>query len=286
MAGSYHLVMVSADLTLEHQLSAFADSGIEISLQADLEQALAMLDGKPTDGLVFDMALMEDQTFLGLVPFREHWPLMPLVLLCHSVDFFHFPEILAPFAVIYKDHQRHRFPACLLQTFAGIDGQIESAGEQEPRQDRRLVADLVRLLSAEKPLSTVLQLLADITGARGGSLFRFRQTELVLEACLDPGHAPGSIRMPLDEKKPFGMAYAQQKPLLLDTSHDRGLHQSGWSGYNDGSMIVLPLMNQHNHIHGLISLHNKQEPPFDEQDFKAGRQLATLAARLLLLDAS
>ncbi len=284
-ASQTHVLIVTEDSQLNREIVEVMPSlQVDVTIVPNLASALEELGQHPGDGLVFDMELMDEETFLDLIPLRQRWPLLPLILLCGRVTFFHFPEILSPFTVLYKYGAQHSFPKCffdLLQFVGHQKGQTPKKPRRNKAELSQMISRLYSILTSETQRhALILQELASLTGARGGSLFLFEQGALVLKACLDPGHAPDSISMPLKSHSAFAQTAEAKRPLLLHAQTERNLQQSGWQGYKDGSMMVFPIMDQHSHIHCLISLHNGLKP-FNARDFQAGSQLLQLISRFL-----
>jgi PAS domain S-box-containing protein len=118
--------------------------------------------------------------------------------------------------------------------------------------------------------------------ARGGSIYLVDENKLVLKDTLDPGHAPASMSMPLRSNSSLGKAFAAKAPLQVDDiSADKTLRPSGWKGYKDGSFVVFPLIDNEGAPLGSISLHNKENPPFTEQDQEIGSILAAYGCEAL-----
>jgi len=118
--------------------------------------------------------------------------------------------------------------------------------------------------------------------ARGGSLYLRRGEGLVLIHALDPGHAPNTLRFPLRNDSVFGRAIAQGRPLLVeDLAARSGLTGSGWDGYLDGSCLALPFRETGGPVVGILSLHNKLDPPFTTMDRELGRLLASFTGEAL-----
>ena len=118
--------------------------------------------------------------------------------------------------------------------------------------------------------------------AYGGSIYLAEENQLVLQDTLDPGHAPTFNAMPLNPNSSTGKALAQRAPLLIkDISTDKTIAPSGWSGYKNRSFVVFPLTDHVGDPLGCISLHDKQSPPFTEQDREIGSLLASYGGEAL-----
>lgn len=122
----------------------------------------------------------------------------------------------------------------------------------------------------------ILEEFAKNMEAQGGSLYFLEGGKLVLKHVLDPGHAPVSIPLPLEENSVFGKVLAQKAPVLMkDIKDDNSCMQSDWKGYKSGSLLALPLFDPRGDISGIVTLHNKRYPPFTDHDREIGAVLAS-----------
>ena len=130
--------------------------------------------------------------------------------------------------------------------------------------------------------ANVLKEFARNLAALGGSFFILQENQLVLVDTLDPGHAPTAIPMPLRKDSPFDQVMKTQRPLLIgDLAEDRQVASSGWNGYRDNSLLVFPLTSDRGRVLALLSLHNKENPPFTQQDLDLGIILSSLTCETL-----
>ena len=128
----------------------------------------------------------------------------------------------------------------------------------------------------------VLEEVAAISDAQGGSLFTFERGGLCLRQSLDPGHVPEMIPLPLKAGSPLNAALENRAPILVeDVAQHNNITSSGWAGYNDGSLMILPLTDEDNHIHAIISLHNKRTPPFNQWDLDFCRVFSTFCFEVI-----
>jgi len=144
---------------------------------------------------------------------------------------------------------------------------------------RGLLDSAVRLASLpglEQLAGEVLDEYRRLTRARGGSFYSREGSTLVLRGCLDPGHAPQSLRFPPAAGSALENAERAREPLLI-RSFDADLTGSGWPGYRDGSALLFPLRDSGGEVIGFVSLHNRESPPFEPEDLELGRVLASLA---------
>lgn len=126
----------------------------------------------------------------------------------------------------------------------------------------------------------MLQELSHITGAQGGSIFAFDGAGLVLKHSLDPDHVPEGLSFPLRPQSPIKEAVEKKSPVL-GVAQSGGEQSSGWKGYSDGSFIVLPLMDGHQNILCMVNLHNKKEPPFNDEDLELARRFVDICGHNL-----
>lgn len=153
-----------------------------------------------------------------------------------------------------------------------------------PEQVNLLVQAVQRLARCPNAIvyQVILQEASKLTLARGGSLFTFESNGLVLRQSLDQDHVPEVIPLPLRPGSAFENAVREREPLLVsDMQQHNQINSSGWAGYNDGSLIILPMMDDQQNISAIISLHNKSEPPFVQADLDAARILAAFAYEMI-----
>ena len=119
-------------------------------------------------------------------------------------------------------------------------------------------------------------------GADGGSFYVLDGEELRLADSLDPDHAPRPCLLPLPRGYVFENAFRLRQPVLIqDIAADPGYARNGWNGYRNGSLLVLPMADARLDFFGLVSLHNKQVPPFSDQTCDLGSILVSLAIEVI-----
>ena len=112
--------------------------------------------------------------------------------------------------------------------------------------------------------------------ASGGSIYKIEGNGLVLIHSIEKKHQPDFLPFPLEKESLFYNVLKTKKPVLLkDISKQTAMLPSGWKGYTDGSVISFPLSDDSKSIMGVLSIHNKKEPPFVEQDLYIGTILAS-----------
>jgi PAS domain S-box-containing protein len=168
----------------------------------------------------------------------------------------------------------------------------EAALREQNQRLADLNARLRRLVESTKRLQTcpnldessklLLEECAQTMGAEGGSLYMLEHDKLILIHSLDPGHSPATISMPPKRGSILDRAMREEQPVLVaDINVDGDLPDSGWAGYTNGSLLVLPLMDTQRKVMGFINLHNKDCPPFTEQDREIGTVLSSYSYEVL-----
>ena len=118
--------------------------------------------------------------------------------------------------------------------------------------------------------------------AQGGSLYVVEHDQLCLVHVLDPDHAPDTIPLPLDHHSLFARVIKEKQPILMkDIEAERHIRKSGWNGYQNGSVLVFPLIDMAGEVLGLLTLHNKMSPPFTAQDRDIGLILIAFSYEVL-----
>ncbi len=122
----------------------------------------------------------------------------------------------------------------------------------------------------------LLQAYAENMAAEGGSLYYKRKNRLELIHTIDPGHSPKVIDLPLRKGSFMEKVVSTGKPLLIQDLENKSYsYQSGWNGYKNSSILIIPIANNSGEVEGVISLHNKTFPPFTQQDLEIGLILAS-----------
>lgn len=128
----------------------------------------------------------------------------------------------------------------------------------------------------------LLEELSVTLGAQGGSLYLLENGSLVLLCSLDPGHAHKTLQMPLPPNTVLAKALSQKKPFLIQDIHSaQDTTGSGWTGYRDGSLLAIPLVDGQDHHVGVVTLHNKPASPFNEQDREVVDILASYSSEAI-----
>ena len=128
----------------------------------------------------------------------------------------------------------------------------------------------------------LLETFAKNMAAKGGSIYLIKGDRLSLVHVIDPGHAPAFIPIPPAKGSAIEKVFLTKKPLLIrDIKKGDKVMSSGWDGYNDGSLIIFPLIDEKDDLNGVICLHNRMPPPFTPQDKEIGSILASLCNEIL-----
>ena len=129
--------------------------------------------------------------------------------------------------------------------------------------------------------SLLLHEFARNMSAAGGSMYFKEREGLHLVDSLDSGHAPEFISFPLRKNCLFQYCISKKEPVLIQNIEKENFAKSGWKGYRDSSSLLFPLINSSDEITGILSLHNKKETSFVEQDKEIGSLLATYSCEAL-----
>lgn len=142
--------------------------------------------------------------------------------------------------------------------------------------------EIVSCSSIEEMGTCLLKSFANNLSVEGGSLYINRGNHLELVLALDPGHAPSSISLPLPENSIFDKTMTLAHPFLIENvKEETNIKPSGWDGYKNGSVFLIPLHAAENEVGGLIALHSKQSPPFTDQDREKGLIMASFCHETL-----
>ena len=166
--------------------------------------------------------------------------------------------------------------------------EIEAANEQLRGINQRLrkVVETTRSLSmCQETGDFGLRLLEEFANhmqATGGSIYLVEEAGLRRLHALGSDHSHDFIPFPLPENSVLKHTIEGRSPLLIqDIGEDPRVEPSGWKGYQNGSLLTFPLLNEENGIAGIITLHNKSAPPFINQDKDIGAILAAHSCETL-----
>jgi PAS domain S-box-containing protein len=171
---------------------------------------------------------------------------------------------------------------------AAVDAALRARNQELERINKRLqrvvhgMRDLTSYVRTRDLVPRVLEEVARNMAADGGSVYLREDQELVLKHTLDPGHAPQAIALPLKQDSVFGRAMNSRQPVLLnEIGQSREVLPSGWTGYDDSSLLAFPMLGEDGEEIGVLSLHAKAEPPFTEQDRDIGLILISFACETI-----
>lgn len=150
---------------------------------------------------------------------------------------------------------------------------------------RRLVESTRRITVFSRVSQFGVRLLEEFGAhmqADGGSLYLAEAEGLRLVHTLDPPHAPAFLPYPLVEGSILNRALRSGLPVLIPDLHQsREWSLSGWTGYRNGSVLVLPLIDETARPAAVLALHDKSSPPFTDQDREIGSILASYSSEAL-----
>ncbi|MGD9686630.1 MAG: response regulator [Desulfobacter sp.] len=122
----------------------------------------------------------------------------------------------------------------------------------------------------------VLEEFAGHMTATGGSLYLLEENGLRLVHSLISEHTPEFIPFPLPEDSVFKTVLEQGQALLVHNIEKENTYlHSGWPGYSNGSFLAFPIREDFGNPIGIITLYNKQTPPFVDQDKEIGAILSS-----------
>ncbi len=136
-------------------------------------------------------------------------------------------------------------------------------------QDTRLFI----FCESEKQLAEkALALFSQSTKAHGGCFYFVENDRLRLLHALDEGHQEPELPLPLKGSSVLATIMDSCKPLLVnDISKESSLEPSGWQGYRNGSTIAFPCEDGNGKLWAVVVLHDKENPPFAQEDVELGR---------------
>ena len=118
--------------------------------------------------------------------------------------------------------------------------------------------------------------------ARGGSMYRVSEEGLYLLHSIDRGHAVPFLPFPLRDGSPFLKVLKSTDPFyMVDIKNDESLKPSGWDRYTDNSALFFPIIDRLQCTIAIITIYNKEVPPFLSQDMEIGAVLSSYAGEIL-----
>ena len=126
-----------------------------------------------------------------------------------------------------------------------------------------------------------LKEISNIVNASGGSIYFIKKDGLHLAHTLDSNHVPEFIPYPLNKDTVYYHVIENKESLAVQNIKHRKFKSSNWSDYNNPSFMALPIKNKAGEIKGVISLHDKNDPPFSKIDHRTGELLASYSYETL-----
>jgi signal transduction histidine kinase/DNA-binding response OmpR family regulator len=179
--------------------------------------------------------------------------------------------------VLERSHERARF-AREIET----RGREAEALEQALATVVRTAKKIARHHSLADYCRALMQELAGMFGADGGSIYLVEGDKLVRVHTLDPGHAPDEISLPPAADSFLGIAHRTGQPVLAtDIRQDKLAAPSGFPDYKKGSCLVLPVYHNGEELVAFVNLHGKKTAAFTHRDKLIGTALAAVSAGFL-----
>ncbi len=154
---------------------------------------------------------------------------------------------------------------------------VEERTQQIRRYSERLthIAMDTKLFGISKTVDhlaeRVMTLLSENVGTKGGGLFLKEGNCLRLVYAIDAGHQKNVIPYPPPAQTILHHVCEEGKTLIYDDIDQlEDVCPSGWSGYRNGSAMAIPLVDSRKDFCGVVTLHNKIDPPFTAQDAELG----------------
>lgn len=298
--GGGRVLIVDDDTDVAESLQLLlAMEGYDVALAADPPSANRMLDEFAPDLALIDVRLKDISGIALMAALHERRPDLLCVVMTAYASIDTAVEALHAGAYDYLrkplhssdllNTLRHCFERVVLaRQKAAAEEALRLRNEELERINRRLqlVVDSMRGLTNYATLKElcprVLEEVAVNMAADGGSVYVRDGDHLVLCHALDPGHAPLSIPLPLTGNGVFAQALESRQPVLIsEIEAARGTLPSGWSGYEDRSLLAFPLLADDGEEFGVLSLHTKAEPPFTPQDRDVGLILISFACETM-----
>jgi PAS domain S-box-containing protein len=280
--------------TLEDILQS---KGYQVAVACNPDEALRQIQARPPVALL-DIRLGRSSGIDLLAALRAASPDLIAVMMTAYADVETAVQALANGAHYYL--RKPIDPRDLLSTldrcFERVRLEEEKAAAERALRARNealaeINARLAQMVASARSLASctrledlnrrLLEEFARVMAAEGGSLFFRKEGAFERVWSLDGDHVPTRIPLPLPAGSVFARVLEHRTPLVVrDISRAADLRGSGWAGYRDGSLLVLPIVVGED-VEGLLSLHNKKWPPFTEQDQELGLVMISLSAEIL-----
>jgi PAS domain S-box-containing protein len=307
-----NILVIDDDQAVRESLAAFLeDREFHVITAANGRLGLDVVAREAVDVVIVDLRMPEVDGLEVLTRVRRDRPRLPVIVVSGTGDIADVVEalrlgawdyVLKPIedmSVLTYAIQRSLERADLLRVNLAYQESLELEVEARTEKLRisntrlhtlnerlRRIVDSTRNLSGctsvEQYGSMLLEEFGRHMTASGGSLFLVEDDRLSLVHSLDPGHAPSVIPLPLPSESVLSQALVGGRVIRVeDIRETSDLNPSGWGKYGDGSLLVIPLTDEHGQVLALISLHSRRGPSFSEEDEEIGHILASYASETL-----
>jgi two-component system cell cycle sensor histidine kinase/response regulator CckA len=291
------VLVVDDEVGIRETLAEFLrDDGHEVLTAGSVDGAMALLKGDTIDVVVTDI-IMPGADGMELVRIlRDGAPRAKVILITGEPSFVTAAEAVRLGAFDYIAKPATQGAICRVVGSAALVKELEDENRSHQHNLERLVEartrqiqaytsrlrhvaektkDFARCGEVEILAPRILALFAQSMGADGGSFYRRFDDRLELVVSLDPDHQPRTIELPPRPGSVLARVLTQRDGFVArDIAEESDLCSSGWSGYRDGSLLALPCVDADGRVSGVVTLHNKHDPPFTAEDLEIGRIIA------------
>ncbi len=272
--------------------------GCEVAVAHTPAEALRQAAAAPPQVALLDIRLGRASGIDLLSSLREAVPGLVFVMMTAYADLETAVQALTEGAHHYlrKPIDGRDLLATLDRCFERVDLQAQKAAAESALRERNaelaeVNARLQKMVRSAQCLASctrledlsrqLLEEAARVMAAEGGSLFFRRDDCFERIWTLDGDHVPRRVPLPLAADSVFARVLDAKGPVVVrDIVSSPGLKGSGWSGYRDASLLVLPILRD-DRVEALLSLHNKTWPPFTEQDRELAQVMISLSGEIL-----
>jgi len=297
-----HVLIVDDDLDFAETIADILEaSDYRIHMAHSIDEAEAAARDFPADVALLDIRLGSTESGISLIPtLSEIRPGLQCIMMTGYAAVETAIQAIKDGAYDYlrKPVSPDDLFATLDRCFATVElrRQKEAADLALQQQNRALdavnhglreVIEAAGRLTACRDYEVLGRLILDeflhLTGAHGGSLFLVEPDRLVRWHTVDLEHVPAELGFPLREGSVFQRVCQSRNALMIeDVTREQATVRSGWPGYQNGSTLAFPILDHDQSIIALLSLHNKDKPPFTRRDQELGMVLASLCAEVFL----
>ncbi len=288
------VLIVDDEKGMRHSLGRFLQSdGHEVHAAPNAHDALKILESQALDIVLCDIIMPRMSGIELMHRISDQYPEIKVIMitgeptletaleavragafdyLTKPVDRSTIRKIVQTAARIKQlEEENRRYQQDLEQQVSERTAQLLSYTErlkQLSEQTRRFATcrDLQQL--ANKVMDT----LSRSMNAAGGSFYIRNNGQLKLLFALDAGHQQSTVSLPPSPNSVIGKAMRDKQAFVVESlKKEANLRGSGWGGYENDSLLILPLKNEKKSIIGVLAIHDKETPPFTEQDLELGR---------------